>query len=100
MNALIGYYNKDEYGSDGWWEEGDDSEELSSNAYQAALECGFDSAPYLVEVETSKLSELSSDKWADLYIQWRMSRRNGWTSAEVNGAIESENKRREGDGNE
>ena len=96
MNALIGYYNGDQYGGDGWWEEGSNSEELKANALELALLCGFDSAPKLVEVETLKLSEVPDDKWGDLYIQWRIARRSGWTSGEVDLAIEAEEKRREG----
>lgn len=96
MNNVIGYYNGDKYGGDGWWEEGSNSEELKANAFALACLCGFDSAPKLVEVETLKLSEVPDDEWDDLYIQWRMARRNGWTSDEVDLAIEVEQKRREG----
>lgn len=95
MNALIAYYNGDEYGTDGWWEEGSGSAEIAARAYSGACACGFDTAPDLVEVETAKLSSLPSDEWTDLYYQWRMSRRNGWTSAEVDAAIEAEQIRRD-----
>lgn len=95
MNAMIGYYNGDEYGSDGWWEEGADSAELADNADKIARESGFDSAPDLVEVETSKLSALPDSEWNDLYCQWRLSRRNNWTSDEVDAAIVAEQKRRD-----
>jgi hypothetical protein len=95
MNKLIGYYNGDEYGSDGWWEEGDTSEALSDSAEKIARESGFDDAPDLVEVETSKLSELTNNEWDDLHCQWRLARRNNWTSGEVDVAMRAEQDRRD-----
>lgn len=91
---LIGYYNGDEYGTDGWWEEGDTTEEIAIQAGKIARQSGFDSAPDLVEVETLKLYELSEIQWGDLIIQWRLSRRNGWTSPGVDSEIQSEMQRR------
>ena len=95
MNAMIGYYGGDEWGSDGWWEEGADSVEIDENAHKVAKESGFDTAPDLVYVETAKLSELPDDEWSSLESQWRLSKRCGWTSKEVDAAIQAEFKRRE-----
>lgn len=93
-NTMIGYYSGDEYGSDGWWEEGADSAETAQKCEVGATECGFDSAPELVDVEMGKLAELSEDRFDDLVSQWGLAYKNNWTSDEVDSAIRAEYNRR------
>lgn len=95
MNALIGYYNGDEYGSDGWWEEGATSDEIQRVATENACAAGFDCAPPLVIVDVANLAELTSDDWENLLSQWRLARRNNWVSSDVNAAIKTEKTRRD-----
>lgn len=91
----IGFYAGDEFGSDGWWEEGATESEVTAAAEKNALACGFDCAPQLVFVAVAKLGDLSDDEWSTLESQWRLSRRNRWVSVGVDSALKAEKARRE-----
>lgn len=88
--ALIGYYSGDEYGSDGWWEEGASSHEIRLKAVDTAAAAGFGSVPEFVEVDPLKLDQLDEEAWDDFYAQWRLSRNNGWTSDAVDTLVKRE----------
>ena len=91
---LIAYYDRDVFGGDGWWEEGDTRDEINRNAQIGASYMRFDSIPRFTYVEVAKLSELSADEWDTIHNQWRMAHNNGWTSSEVDAAIRLEHDRR------
>lgn len=91
---LIAYYDRDDYGSDGWWEEGDTRDEIVRQAWIGAGNAGFNSIPNFAYVEVAKLSDLSEDEWDALEWQWRMAHHNGWTSSEVDAAVRLEHDRR------
>lgn len=91
---LIAYYDRDDYGSDGWWEEGDTRDDIDRQAGHSCAYWRLDSIPNFTYVEVEKLSDLSPDEWDKLYSQWLPSYRNGWTSSEVDQAIRLEHDRR------
>lgn len=79
---LIAYYDRDDHGSDGWWEEGDARDEIGRHDLIGII------------VEVAKLGDLSTCEWDSLHRQWRFAHRNGWTSSEVDAAIRLEHDRR------
>ena len=91
---IIAYYDRDDFGSDGWWEEGDTRDEIVRQAWLGASYMRIDSIPNFTYVEVAKLSDLSEDEWDKLKWQWRLAHRNGWTSSEVDAAVRMEHDRR------
>jgi hypothetical protein len=91
---LIAYYDRDDYGSYGWWEEGDTRDEIERQAWIGAGNSDFSSIPNFTYIEVAKLSDLSEDEWYMLEWQWSLAHRKAWTSSEVDAAIRLEHDRR------
>lgn len=94
--TMIGYYTGDEFGSNGWWIEGNDPARMEASAVAQSNECGFGGEiPEFTFVELDQIAKLDDDKFDELLHQYNLATCAGWVSDEASSVIDDEADRRD-----